>query len=470
MNFLFPDRGVVFIHIPKNAGTSIRTALGKRSVGPVAGAIPEDWIGLPSLAVIRHPTDRFLSAVNMFRCGARAIASSDHYHEARLPGLTVSQALDALEDPTIGFDRSFRHPLHNLKHHMWPQTDAFNCLALARHILRFENLEEDFERFCAAQGIDAELPFTRHTTMREGSLTADDLTAAELDRIATFFRADFDQLGYQPDDFSWSDARPIKSQKDLDAEEVLAELWPSYFENAAASDAQLSVLPSSEVNLELFATSVIPGRTAKGWNHRRKDLLDHFRHLEPEFAGKPRLCHLLACTIVVLRRDEENAAARRLFNRIVREHSAIATHLNSRWLTSVCDTLVDVGETDLDRVLGMTGSLFSNSMKLIETEIRLFYPPRPWPPKKIIRRGGALYDGMITFWIERGDAIENLLDRVEKALSVEADAAFFVREIINRVISNDTALSRIMALAGQAPLSVIRKDRLERLRKSLADL
>jgi len=109
-------------------------------------------------------------------------------------------------------------------------------------------------------------------------------------------------------------------------------------------------------------------------------------------------------------------------------------------------------------------------MKLIETEIRLFYPERPWPPKKRLAKGGLLYDGVISFWLERGDAIENLFDRIERALSIKADAAPFVREIVDRVIGNDTALSRIMSLAGQEALPIISEERIKRLRKSMSDL
>lgn len=375
MNFLFPEHGMVFIHIPKNAGTSIRAAFAGPTIGPVGGKIPQEWKKYPSFTVIRHPTDRFLSAVNMFRAGARNIAGNDHYREARLPDLTPNQALDVLEDTSIGYDRSVREPLHNLKHHLWPQTDPFNCLDLAEHLLRYETLEDDFRALCARQGLELTLPFMRQTSDVDGNLTVDDLTVDEHKRIAVLFRQDFEKLGYDPEDLDMCRVQPFGSRRVGTAvENQLTDLWPAYFApREQAGQSISSSLPSPDVDLAILAEAVVPGIPEKGWTQRKRDLRDHFQHLEPEFAGKPRICHLLACTIVVLRRDAQNPVATRLFRRIVREHAEIATHLNSRWLTSVCDTLVDVADNDLDRVLGLTGTLFSNSMKLIETEIRLFY-------------------------------------------------------------------------------------------------
>ncbi len=59
--------GVIFIHIPKNAGVSVNTALygqfmGHYTAREVARYCPQTWRTLPSFALTRNPWERCLSA------------------------------------------------------------------------------------------------------------------------------------------------------------------------------------------------------------------------------------------------------------------------------------------------------------------------------------------------------------------------------------------------------------------------
>ncbi|MFI0397118.1 hypothetical protein [Paracoccus jiaweipingae] len=239
-----------------------------------------------------------------------------------------------------------------------------------------------------------------------------------------------------------------------------AALWPAYFSAPAPAagsresrqpgpDAS-AALPQADVDLSVFARDIIPGDPAPTWAGRTRNLISHFRALEPEFAARPRLGHLLACTIVVLRRDPQQPQAQALFHRITAEHGADAAQgINLRWLASVCDTLMDIGTTPEDRALAMTGSVTANLVKLAETERRVFAPRIPWPPQASFRQGGPLFDGMISYWIGKGEMIDNLLNRIERVTTTDSPAAPFVIEVFNRLFENDTTLSRLYGLQGR---------------------
>ena len=224
--------------------------------------------------------------------------------------------------------------------------------------------------------------------------------------------------------------------------------WRSYFSGDVPDDAPFRrALPARDALLQPFADCVIPGTADRTWTGRHKNPIAHFRALEPEFGGSTRLAHLLACCIVVLRRDPENGRARHLFRRITAEHgAAVAAASNLRWLTSVCDTFMDVAESPLDRSVAMTGTLLANTIKIAETERRMFSPKRPWPPQKTFFRGGALFDGVIAYWVGNGDMIDNMIERCLRTLPSDSPAAPFVRAIIERCFAHDTTLGRILSV------------------------
>lgn len=249
-----------------------------------------------------------------------------------------------------------------------------------------------------------------------------------------------------------------------------AQLWPAYFTaEAPPPDSEASrkpgptpsaALPVPGVDLVPFTRDIIPGTPAPTWSGRARNLMTHFRALEPEFATRPRIGHLLACVIVVLRRIPDQPDARALFHRITRDHGTVtAQAINLRWLAAVCDTMMDIGKTPEDRALAMTGSVITNLVKLVETERRMFTPHTPWPPKASLRQGGPLFDGMISYWVGKGDMIDNLLQRIEKITTTDSPAAPFVTEILNRLFENDTTLARIYGMQGRnAPGRAPRED------------
>ncbi len=137
-NFILQSPDVIFAHLPKTGGTSVRQALGNNIKQRFFGHIPREFSDLLCFAIIREPKARFLSAFRMFKYGN--LLKGDYYAEPRWPDLTISDVLDVLEDPWTGYDRSQRNLRWNLKHHTIPQTHPFNCLKHADRLLRFETL------------------------------------------------------------------------------------------------------------------------------------------------------------------------------------------------------------------------------------------------------------------------------------------------------------------------------------------
>lgn len=75
----FRDAGVVFIHVPKAAGTSITDAIYGRFLGhfeliDVLRTGGKDILALPRFSVVRNPWDRLLSAYRFARAGGGSVA------------------------------------------------------------------------------------------------------------------------------------------------------------------------------------------------------------------------------------------------------------------------------------------------------------------------------------------------------------------------------------------------------------
>lgn len=461
-NFILRNPDLVFVHLPKTGGTSVKSALGSQIAKRFFGHIPDRYAEWVRFSIIRDPKARFLSALRMFKYGTDV--DGDHYAQARWPDLTVSDALDVLEDPWVGFDRSQRTLSWNLKHHLIPQTHPFNCLHDVSRLLRFERLEDDFERLCSELGIATALPALRAS---RGPRARDEIwTASDERRFNAIFAEDYKTLGYSLDGpaMSVSAVTPRRS----DPGHVFG-LWPAYFsDQSIAIDRAQTALPRPDIPLEPFVDTIIPGQPAATWAGRSKDLNAHFHKLQPEFGGASRLSHLLACVIVVIRRDPECAAAHSLFWRIMEEQfEAIQAELSLRWLVAVADTMSDYGRDDAERATALSASIFANACKLHESELAVFYPKRPWPPKARVAAGGPLFDGMLSYWTEKGDLIKNMFARSADAAERSPVAGKVLIEVTERLRTGPTVYRRFGRISGQPAAPLVPEDVKRRMQRMM---
>ncbi|MHA3915319.1 sulfotransferase family 2 domain-containing protein [Halovulum sp. GXIMD14793] len=444
-NILATSPDAVLIHIPKTGFTSLRSFWDLGKAPRAFGFVPDTWPASPRIAAIRHPESRFLSAIRMFKYGNPGF--DDHYQHPVLPDLTIAQALDILQDDSIAFDRTVRDHIAALKHHLLPQTHPFNCLAKADTILRFETLDEDFKALRPKLGLKGDLPHLRANARPNTALTFSKEERALFEHI---FAEDFRQLGYAPGDGKLQLAPAPQS--------TIWATWPALFDSRHYPAGRASeALPAPDRNLDIFLTESVPGPSGPTWPQRRPNLRKHFLRLQPEFAGKPRLAHLFACTIVTIRRSNGTAGLD-LFFRIAEDYHPQMQHdLNARWLVAVCDTFADHGRTPQQRAIGLAGSMLMNAVKLFETERHQYHPKRPWPPKSRIPGEAHLFDGLLAYWTKKGDLVDNMRKRVTDIAALDPIAGPYLVEIMQRVETNDTSFQRLAQLTGDDPRPRTRK-------------
>ncbi len=221
----FAEPGLLFVHIPKNAGRSVEQALlqgrgsldsGGRSVlnraarwllRQSASRFAEDHLigtidrsfaaqhltfgemqmlslnidGLDPFAICRNPFDRAVSSVFHFRDGGSSAPSDPGEFEAML-------------------ERWLDRPLadHNDRAHRRPQSDYLldqrGNLAVER-VLRFENLAEEFAVFTRQRGLSGVSLAWHGKSQREGSYR-DYFTPHARKRIESEFASDLERFGY----------------------------------------------------------------------------------------------------------------------------------------------------------------------------------------------------------------------------------------------------------------------------------
>lgn len=171
-NFLLRN-SMVFIHIPKTGGTTIRRSLCPAVDGPVFGYIPNEWLLRHKITIIRHPLQRLVSAYYDFKYN-------------RGSNLTIRKFLDIVLNDSLPY--TIKNPI---RHHTIPQTHPYNCLFYANRILRYENYADEVR---LTFGVDV-IPKLR-TSRKEHWRKV--IPTDYVDKMINYYKYDF-QLGYGVD-------------------------------------------------------------------------------------------------------------------------------------------------------------------------------------------------------------------------------------------------------------------------------
>ena len=200
----------------------------------------------------------------------------------------------------------------------------------------------------------------------------------------------------------------------------------------------LSTTPLSDLKIRL-----IVGRRQVYSFGKIDDLEQHIQMLLHEFAGHSELLLYHAILIVLIRREIDLARNLENLNTLWTQESAfLCEMLDSRWLVSACDSLMDFSPSESERALAAVGSLFTNTLKLYETErhanglygIKTHYPP--------LQGRISLHDGLSCFMIGGGDMVFNMHRRVLAVCSGSSPAACIVRTLLQRARTHDTVYRR----------------------------
>ncbi len=152
-------RRLLFVHVPKNAGTALVERLRMRAQGhrtwrAYAADYPREWAAYTSFAVVRDPLDRFLSNV------AYARMERSHWHarsgdakHGKHPDFDLCTRCSALEIAHVLAEnpRALRHPGWLPQ---WPWIADEDGRVQVAHVLRYERFEDDLR----ALGITEDLP------------------------------------------------------------------------------------------------------------------------------------------------------------------------------------------------------------------------------------------------------------------------------------------------------------------------
>lgn len=161
---------------------------------------------------------------------------------------------------------------------------------------------------------------------------------------------------------------------------------------------------------------LIEGKTAKNLN-RLSNIDDNINAIRGEFVGMPEVCHTLAGHIVHLRRnpaDSEHIAA---FTQLLEEYNGVIfSNYDIRWLLSICDTYVDIGDP-LTNSIAMNIVQCINGCNIHHTILANVVDGRLDQNKLQQEIKLPTFGGMITADIPSGDMIHNMMIRLDKVVA-----------------------------------------------------
>lgn len=185
---LIKEHQIVFIHIPKTAGSSIRRGYFKNNFEKFVGfKFPNEWDNLFKFTFVRNPYDRFISAYKMFTEGF--VENKPHINLNYKTKMSPKEFLMVAKKDTNYLNTS------GIGFHVYPQTHEFNFLKHSDFVGRFETIEYDFKEICNINNIEyTTLPHWNRTNRLEYREYYDDEL---LEMVSDYYSEDLKVLNYK---------------------------------------------------------------------------------------------------------------------------------------------------------------------------------------------------------------------------------------------------------------------------------
>lgn len=179
---------IIFIHIPKNGGSSIRRGYFNNNFEKYIGdTFPEKWENKFKFTFVRNPFDRFISAYKMFTTGFIKNEKSMSWNNYKT--ITTHKFLEIVKKDKDYFNTS------GIGFHTYPQTHKLNYLHKADFIGRFETLDEDFKKICEINKIKyTKLPHWNKTNRLDYREYYDDKL---FENVSDYYSEDLKILNYK---------------------------------------------------------------------------------------------------------------------------------------------------------------------------------------------------------------------------------------------------------------------------------
>lgn len=173
---LSDDLKLIFIHIPKNAGTSIYKTyfddgsgrgefFGHHRWGTYKTKIPKKWNEYTTFAVVRNPWDRFVSSYSY------AIKDVSFWHNAKNPG---NSEMGKHPDYEVLKNKSFSEAvdmINELGHQGWDSQYPYVCddknNIKVDHVIKMENLKSGIKHMFSKEGVDVDYKMKEKNVTRE---------------------------------------------------------------------------------------------------------------------------------------------------------------------------------------------------------------------------------------------------------------------------------------------------------------
>ena len=159
--------------------------------------------------------------------------------------------------------------------------------------------------------------------------------------------------------------------------------------------------------------AIIQGsKSAKNLN-RIQDMDENIKAVRAEFIGKPEVCHMLVAEIIKLRRDPNSVISKDGFWFLLNDYlDVILEHYDIRWILSICDTIVDIGD-ELQSAIAMNIVQCVNGTNIHHSILINAINGDIDSNKLRHELKVPTWGGMITADIPNGDMIHNMMNRLD---------------------------------------------------------